>query len=122
MTSGEIFLWGFGGSLAVEVVEFMKTYYAETYTLPFRYRLWHFYLLRLILGAIGGGLAIAYKIDNPILAANIGAATPLLIESLTRMGRVEQVPAAVPLPQVAPPSFSQDLSVAGSEPSLPSGS
>lgn len=84
MTLTEIFIWGFGGSLAVEVVDFSKTYYAENYSLPFRYRLWHFYVLRLILAAVGGGLAIAYKIENPILAANIGAATPLLIESLTR--------------------------------------
>jgi hypothetical protein len=84
VTRWEIFSWGLGGSLAVEIVEFMKLYYRTRFSLPFRYRLWHFYLLRVLLACLGGGLAIAYGIDKPLLAANIGAATPLLIEALTR--------------------------------------
>lgn len=84
MTSTEIFLWGFGGSLAVEAVELSKIYYRRRYALPYRYTLWHFYVSRLLLSIVGGGLAIAYGIDKPLLAANIGAATPLLIEALSR--------------------------------------
>jgi hypothetical protein len=38
----------------------------------------------LALAAVGGGLAVAYNIENPILAANIGAATPAIIMALTR--------------------------------------
>ena len=91
MTSLDIFLWGAGGSIAVEVLEISKVYYKQRYTLPYRYKLWHFYVIRLILAAIGGGLAIAYGIDKPLLAANIGAATPLLIEALAR-GVPEQNP------------------------------
>jgi hypothetical protein len=84
MTTTEIFLWGLGGSLAVEAVELSKIYYRRKFSLPYRYTLWHFYLSRLILSLVGGGLAVAYGIDKPLLAANIGAATPLLIEALSR--------------------------------------
>jgi len=80
----KIFLWGFFGSIAVEIVEMAKFYYRSDFKLPFRYKLWHFYLLRLILASLGGGLAIAYGIQKPLLAANIGAATPLIIEALAR--------------------------------------
>jgi hypothetical protein len=84
MSSVEVFAWGLGGSLAVEVVELSKVYYRSRYSLPYRYRLWHFYFSRIILSLVGGGLAVAYAIDKPLLAANIGAATPLLIEALSR--------------------------------------
>ena len=84
MTSLDTFLWGLGGSLAVEIVEFVKLYYKRRFSLPYRYKLWHFYVLRVLLSGVGGGLAIAYGIDKPLLAANIGAATPLLIEALAR--------------------------------------
>ena len=84
MNALETFAWGLGGSLAVEIVEFVKLYYRRRFSPPYRYKLWHFYVLRVILAAVGGGLAIAYGIDKPLLAANIGAATPLLIEALGR--------------------------------------
>ena len=84
MSSTQIFLWGLGGSLAVEAVELSKSYYRKRFALPYRYTLWHFYVSRTILSVVGGGLAVAYGIDKPLLAANIGAATPLLIEALTR--------------------------------------
>jgi hypothetical protein len=84
MTTTEVFLWGLGGSLAVEAVELSKIYYRRRFALPYRYTLWHFYLSRIILSLVGGGLAVAYAIDKPLLAANIGAATPLLIEALSR--------------------------------------
>jgi hypothetical protein len=84
MTTTEIFLWGLGGSLAVEAVELSKVYYRSRFSLPYRYKLWHFYVSRILLSLVGGGLAVAYAIDKPLLAANIGAATPLLIEALSR--------------------------------------
>src|SRR5438034_10640978 len=84
MSSLQTFFWGLAGSLAVEIVELSKVYYRSRFTLPYRYSLWHFYLLRIILAIVGGGLAVAYGIDKPLLAANIGAATPVLIEALSR--------------------------------------
>jgi hypothetical protein len=84
MTNVEVFFWGLGGSLAVEVVELSKIYYRRRFAVPYRYTLWHFYVSRVVLSLVGGGLAVAYAIDKPLLAANIGAATPLLIEALSR--------------------------------------
>lgn len=83
MTAVEVFLWGLGGSVAVEILDISRVYYKSSISLPARYRLWHFYVVRIILASIGGGLAIAYAIDKPLLAANIGAATPLLIDALS---------------------------------------
>ena len=70
--------------MAVEAVELSKIYYRRSFSLPYRYTLWHFYVSRIVLSIVGGGLAVAYAIDKPLLAANIGAATPLLIEALSR--------------------------------------
>jgi hypothetical protein len=33
---------------------------------------------------LAGGLALAYKIDQPLLALNIGAATPVLIQTFAQ--------------------------------------
>lgn len=93
MTSVEIFCWGLGGSLSVELLELSKCYYQKRFKLPFRYELWHFYVMRLLLSAVGGGLAVAYSINQPLLAANIGAATPLLIDALSK-GLGDPTPAA----------------------------
>lgn len=80
----EVFWWGVAGSLSVELLELSKCYYQKQFTLPFRYKLWHFYIMRALLSAVGGGLAVAYGITEPLLAANIGAATPLLIDALSK--------------------------------------
>lgn len=86
MTWPEQFAWGFLGSLAVEVVTLFRLLQrADAPTvLPARYRSPLYWVVRLALAAVGGGLAVAYDIANPILAANIGAATPAIVMTLTR--------------------------------------
>jgi hypothetical protein len=37
----------------------------------------------MLLAVVGGGLALAYDITKPLLAANIGAATPLIIKAFS---------------------------------------
>lgn len=83
MTPIEVFLWGLGGSLAVEVVAVWKLYDRGATHLPARYRLKSFYIMRLLLAVIGGGLAVAYEVQAPFVAVHIGAATPLIIRALT---------------------------------------
>jgi hypothetical protein len=39
--------------------------------------------VRFLLAVTGGGLALAYEIDEPMLAAEIGAATPLIIKAFS---------------------------------------
>lgn len=82
----ETFIWGFGGSLAVEIVTLNQHLTASrTVRLPARYKRPLFWFCRLLLAAMGGGLALAYHIqDNQLLAANIGAAAPLIIQALAR--------------------------------------
>lgn len=77
-----IFLYGFGGSAAVEVV-MLHTIMQGGGKLPDRYRQPAFWVVRTLLAVIGGGLALAYGIDKPLLAANIGAATPLIVKAFS---------------------------------------
>jgi hypothetical protein len=80
----ETFLWGFAGSVAVEVVTLLGYYYMRPLKLPERYSRPGFWVTRLFLACLAGGIAVGYEIDKKILAFNIGAATPLIVTSLAR--------------------------------------
>lgn len=84
MNSFEVFFWGFGGSIAVEIVTLINVFESEPLFIPDRYRRLSFWLVRTLLAVVAGGLAIAYDIQKPLLAANIGAATPLIIKALAQ--------------------------------------
>lgn len=84
MTPASVFLWGCGGSVAVEVVNLVGVYERPRIAIPQRYRRVGFYAARFFLMLVAGGLAVAYGIDKPVLAVNLGAATPLLIQALAR--------------------------------------
>ena len=85
MTPLETFLWGFGGSIAVEIVNVNQEFSTGQNELPKRYKNVWFWTWRVLLAAVGGGLAVAYGIaTNRLLAANIGVATPLIIQALAR--------------------------------------
>ena len=78
-----VFLWGFGGSVAVEVVSIFQFFHDTPIKFPERYSRFWYYVIRLFLAFIGGGLAVAYGIeDKPLLAVNIGASAPLIIHAL----------------------------------------
>ncbi len=97
-----VFASAVGGSLAVEIVNLYQLYQIEPFILPPRYRSGLFWLVRIVLSLIGGGLALAYKIDQPLLAANIGASAPLIVRAFTEGIRPrETMPSAaasLPLP------------------------
>lgn len=80
----EIFFWGFSGSAAVEIVNLYSHFNKDDDKLPYRYRRIGFWIIRLLLAIIAGGLALAYNIENPVLAINIGAATPLIVQTLAK--------------------------------------
>ncbi len=84
MSALETFAWGFAGSGAVEVVALLSSYYSTPIELPARYRKPGFWVTRIVLACLAGVLAVGYEIDQRILAFNIGAATPLIINSLAR--------------------------------------
>jgi hypothetical protein len=92
MTAYEVFLCGFAGSFAVDVVAVAQVYNAQTIVVPERYKKKAFYVVRLLLAIIAGGLALAYEIDKPLLAINIGAATPLIIQAFAQgLGNIPTV-------------------------------
>jgi hypothetical protein len=45
---------------------------------------WLFWFIRFFLACAGGGLAVVYKIENPIAAVQIGASAPLIIKGLAK--------------------------------------
>lgn len=84
MSLFETFMWGFSGSIAVEIANIYQVFQDENSKMPSRYKSFWFWCVRLILAIIAGGLAMAYKIDSPILAANIGASAPLILQALSQ--------------------------------------
>jgi len=85
----EKFLYGFAGSFAIEIVTLYQIYTVALETkrkhiLPNRYRRAGFWIVRFMLAIIAGGLAVAYEITTPLLAINVGAATPLILQALGR--------------------------------------
>jgi hypothetical protein len=88
VTIGEQFLWGCVGSLAVEIVK-IHWLYGTARRLPARYGSPVFWIARSLLALTGGGLAVAYRIETPVLALHLGAATPLIIQALAQnVGRL----------------------------------
>jgi len=84
MSPTETFLYGMGGSLAIELLTLYELYQVEPVRLPERYRRFWFYVIRLLLAMAGGALAVVYEINKPRLAVNIGASAPLLLQALAR--------------------------------------
>lgn len=83
MTVLQQFLWGFVGSLAVEIVK-IHLLLGASRRLPLRYLKPVFWIARVLLALTAGGLAVAYDIETPVLALHVGAATPLIVQALAQ--------------------------------------
>ena len=78
------FLWAAGGSLALEVISLLNEIRAERATgLPSHYKNWVFWCVRLLVTAIAGALAVAEDATKPMVAINIGASAPAILQLLT---------------------------------------
>ncbi len=77
------FLWGFLGSLAVEIVQ-IHCLLGTSRKLPVRYSTSIYWIARLLLALTAGSLAVAYDIKTPVLALHVGAATPLIVQALAQ--------------------------------------
>ena len=77
------FLWGFMGSLAVEIVQ-IHCLLGASRKLPLRYTKPIYWLTRLLLALTAGSLAVAYDTKTPVLALHVGAATPLIVQALAQ--------------------------------------
>ena len=79
------FLWAAGGSLALEVISLYNEIKAERADgLPAYYRSAVFWIVRLMVTGIAGGLAVAESASNALLAVNIGASAPAILQLLTK--------------------------------------
>lgn len=84
MTPLSVFLWGMLGSISIEIVNAYNAINLNGGDLPPKYGKLPFVIVRILLSFMAGGLAVAYNIQQPLLAINIGAATPLILQSLSR--------------------------------------
>ncbi len=78
------FFWGFAGSMAVEILDLNDIFENERIRIPARYKSKFYGFVRMCLAAAGGGLAVAYSVQTPMLAFNIGASAHLLIRALSK--------------------------------------
>lgn len=79
-----IFLWGCAGSIAVEIINLYSEYQKPKIEIPERYSRVGYWVVRVLLTFMAGSIALAYGIEKPLLALNIGAATPVLIQTLSQ--------------------------------------
>jgi hypothetical protein len=79
-----MFLWAAGGSFALEIISLYNEIRAERSTgLPRYYKNPVFWIVRLAVTGIAGGLAVAEKAGSPLIAINIGASAPAILQLLT---------------------------------------
>jgi hypothetical protein len=76
----EQFLWGFAGSSSVEVVSLLRLYGLGR-SLPRHFKSSGYWVVRALVCAVAGLLAIAAQTQTPLLAMEIGVATPIIINS-----------------------------------------
>jgi len=78
------FFWGAGGSLALEIVALYGKMKAETADgVPLYYKSLWFWGVRLILAGIAGALAMAEGATKALIAVNIGASAPAILQLLS---------------------------------------
>jgi hypothetical protein len=83
----ETILWGMLGALGMELAVLYRL--CRSGKLPSRYTSMFFWLIRGVVIACGGAVALAYSLSgltiSSLLAANLGAATPLLLAELIQL-------------------------------------
>jgi hypothetical protein len=77
------FACGFVGSMIGEIFA-MDEGLRKDEPLPARFYNVGFWLVRILTAGFGGGLAVWYKVQNPIAALQIGASAPLIYKGLSK--------------------------------------
>ena len=79
-----VFLWALLGSGGLEAIAALR--FITSGKIPHYYRRPWFWLTRIGVAGMAGGLAVAYfssnQINTPLMAISIGAAAPALLDSL----------------------------------------
>jgi hypothetical protein len=74
----EQFVWGFLGSVAFEILLLHRVFKAGK-SLPKKLGHASYWIISLLVAMVAGALAVATQAPTPLLAMQIGVATPLLI-------------------------------------------
>lgn len=82
-----MFLLGFCGSIAADVVTAVYSLRAPPHRLPRLYSRWAFYITHLLLAIVAGVLAAAYQPEKPDTAFGIGAAAPFIVGNFPKLLR-----------------------------------
>ena len=82
----QAFLWGAGGSIAVEIFDlYNQIRTSPDAQMPTLYRKWYFWLLRVVITVCAGMLVVAENVTGqPFVAVNIGASAPAIFKALTQ--------------------------------------
>ena len=100
LTPAMAFWWGAGGSLAIEVLSLYNEIRAANATgVPAYYKNPLFWFVRILVTGIAGALAIAEEATKPLLAINIGASAPAILQLLTKPATT-LVPTVLAVPPV----------------------
>ena len=82
-TSLEMFLFGLGGSTAIEIVRAWR-FYTRNHRLPADYSKKGFWVVRMLLALASAILPVAYGVQSEILAMNLGATGLFVYEEMAR--------------------------------------
>lgn len=79
----KLFLWGFFGSVALEIITATSATKANDGILPVAYRKPVFLTLRLFVAIISGFSPIIFEASNTIAAVYLGASTPIFFSRIS---------------------------------------
>ena len=91
MSTIGVFAFGFLGTVIVEIGVAAGRYDRHA-TLPKQYHQRAYWVVKLLLAVAGGVLAVAHGVSTPLLALQVGAATPLMITALRDANRTRSAP------------------------------
>ena len=89
----DLFLWGAAGSIAVEVVHLVKRFNSGR-PFPKKFKVRWYWVARAMLASVAGLVAVATQFDMPLLALQVGAATPLIVDAWARRRPQAVVPSS----------------------------
>ena len=67
---------------AVEILMIYQMFDSPQIEIPAKYTMVAFWVVRLLVAVIAGGVAVARNADSPRVALEIGAATPLIVNAI----------------------------------------
>lgn len=74
------FVWGVAGSFAIEVV-YLARILGSGRPIPRKVRTRSYWIVRSLLGVVAGLVTVAFQAQAPIVAMEIGVATPFVVDS-----------------------------------------